>query len=250
MTEVETKKEITADSKVALITGASRGIGRAIAIDLAKQSFDVGLVGREAARLQEVANECRALGVRAECYVVDLGDMKAVSQLASRAAEELGGISVLVNNAGVSVEKNIREASLDEWETTLDVNLRSVFTLTKLCLPYLEQAKKAAVITIASTASRRTYPGSTMYAASKHGVLGFSNALFEDVREAGVKVCSILPGYVNTDMHAGDKKLEPSKMIQPEDVAKAVSFVLNFPENSCPTEITIMPQRSPKKASR
>jgi NADP-dependent 3-hydroxy acid dehydrogenase YdfG len=242
-----TESQTTNTTRGALVTGASRGIGKEIALDLAKQHFNVGLAGREAALLEEVAAQCRSLGVKASCFVVDLTDADAVAKLAGQAASELGGISVLVNNAGVSIEKDIRSASVDEWNTTLDVNLRAVFLLTKFCLPYLERAEKAAVITIASIASNRTYPGGTMYAASKHGVRGFSNALFDDVREAGIKVCSIMPGYVNTAMHEGDTRLDPEKMLQPADVAKAVSFVVNFPENGCPTEITLMPQRSPKK---
>jgi NADP-dependent 3-hydroxy acid dehydrogenase YdfG len=231
---------------VAIITGASRGIGEAVAIDLAKENFAVGLAGRDEERLKAVAAECEKLGVRARYYIVDLEDANSLEKLAAGVAKDLGGINILVNNAGVWVEKNIREASIEEWDKTIDVNLRSVFALTKAVLPYLEKEKSAAIINIGSVSSRHSYAGGTMYAASKHGLLGFGNSLFHDVREQGIKVCTLLPGYVNTAMHAGDVKLDQDLMIQPSDIAKAVSFVVNFPENACPTEITILPQKSPR----
>jgi NADP-dependent 3-hydroxy acid dehydrogenase YdfG len=232
---------------VAVVTGAGKGIGRAIAINLAEEHFSVGLVGREPAALAEVAEACRALGVRAEFYPVDLRRIECIADLMPQIAEDLGGISVLVNNAGVCIERDIREATLADWDSTLDVNVRAVFALTKYALPYLERASDAAVINIASIAGHRTYPEGTMYSASKHGLLGLSGSLFHDVREQGIKVCAISPGYVNTDMHRNDSGLDPMKMIQPEDIADAVRFVVNFPARSCPTEITIMPQYSPKK---
>jgi 3-oxoacyl-[acyl-carrier protein] reductase len=231
---------------VALITGASRGIGEAIALDLAKENFAVGLAGRDEEKLKLVAEECRKLGVRAQYFVVDLEKAENMEALAQSVASQLGGINILVNNAGVWIEKNIREASLEEWDKTIDVNMRSVFALTKAVLPFLEKEKQAAIINIASVSSKSSYAGGTMYTASKHALLGFANSLFHDVREQGVKVCSILPGYVNTSMHSGDARLAPDLMIQPADVAKAVTFVVNFPENACPTEITILPQKSPR----
>ena len=89
-----------------------------------------------------------------------------------------------------------------------------------------------------------------MYSSTKHGVRGFSGSLFEDVREAGIKVCNISPGYVNTEMHKGSSHLDAEKMIQPKDIAETVKFVIDFPENACPTEITILPQKSPRRDRR
>lgn len=235
---------------VAIITGASRGIGKAVAIDLAKEHFSLALVGREESLLKEVATLCESEGVTAKCYVYDLSKLEGINDLVTQIHQDLGGINILVNNAGVWIEKPIADASLAEWERTLDVNVRSVFALTKQALPYIEERGWGAVINISSLAGQRTYPGGTMYCASKHALEGFSGALFHDVREKGVKVCAISPGVANTDMHKDDERYDNERMIQPEDIAKAVSFVANFPDTACPTEITIMPQRAPEKSRR
>ena len=235
------------DRGTAVITGAGRGIGRAIALNLAEEHFSIGLVGRNEHELSEVAEACRQFRVRAECYAVDLSHVEAIQDLVPRIAADLNGITVLVNNAGICIERDIRQATLADWDATFNVNLRAVFALSKAALPFLEQEKGAAIINISSVAAERTYAEGTMYTASKHGLAGFSGSLFQDIHEQGIKVCSISPGYVNTAMHAGDEALNPEKMIQPADIAEAVRFVVNFPRNACPTEITILPQYSPKK---
>lgn len=231
----------------AVITGASRGIGRAIALNLAEEHFSVGLIGRDLHELEEVAAACREFGVQARSYAVDLRHAEHIEDLMPQVVSDLGGITVLVNNAGVCIERDVREATLEEWDTTFAVNMRAVFAMTRAALPYLQQATSAAIINISSIADQRTYAGGTMYTASKHALAGFSGSLFQDVHEQGIKVSTISPGYVNTAMHENDPRLEPSRMLQPEDIAQAVRFVVNFPGNACPTEITIVPQRSPKK---
>jgi NADP-dependent 3-hydroxy acid dehydrogenase YdfG len=234
----------------AIVTGAGRGIGAAIAVELAEANFSIGLMGRDQGALELIAAECRAAGIEARCYRVDLRNGAETTETIERIAAELGGITVLVNNAGVFIERPIQAATIADWEETIDVNLSAVFTATKAALPYLLAADHGVVINIAAIASRVGYAEGSMYAASKHGLLGFSSSLLCDLREAGVKVSAILPGYVATDMHAGDPALDPKKMIQPHDIARAVRFIVDFPDTSCPTEITILPQRSPKILSK
>lgn len=235
--------------RIALVTGAGSGIGKAIAEDLAREQFNIGLLGRDEIALQEVQKICESYGVTARCYPVDLRDANACDHVVEQMEQDFGGLTVLINNAGVWIEKDIEDASLEEWDQTFDVNVRALFALTKAALPLLKEAEQGVVINISSQAAHRSYAGGTLYAASKHAVQGFSNSLFQDVREHGIKVSAISPGYVNTRLHEDNDRLDETKMIQPEDIASAVRFVISFPESACPTEITIVPQHNPKQST-
>ena len=228
-----------------LITGASRGIGAAIAIALAKPGMILALTGRDEAALQVIAKLCRERGAAAECFAADLSQSSAqLSRLVSHIQEVCGPVHTLINNAGIFLEASILEGDMEAWDQALDVNLKASIHLTRHVLPSM--AAGGAVVFISSIASRKGYAGGTNYCAAKFGLLGFAGSLFEDVRERGIKVCSILPGLVNTQMHDGDEKLDPARMIQPEDVAQAVAFALSMPAHVCPTEITLQPQHSPR----
>ena len=159
--------------------------------------------------------------------------------------DELGALHILVNNAGIYAKGLAQSADMDTFERVIDVNVKALMNLTRLALPHiLESQGHRAVIHIASIVSRMSFAEGGAYCASKHAVLGYSNSLFEDVREAGVKVCAIQPGFVATDMVAGHG-LDMDKMIQPQDIAKTVRFVATYPDTGCPVEIIVRPQRSP-----
>lgn len=226
------------------ITGARSGIGAAIAIALARPGAVLALVGRDEASLQATADACRERGAVAECFAADLSRSAELAALVARIQESCGPIHTLINNAGLFLEASILDGDMEAWDRALDVNLKAAIHLTRHALPTMPDG--GAVVFIASSASRKAYAGGTNYCAAKFGLLGFAGALFEDVRERGIKVCSILPGVVDTDMHAGDGGLDPGKMIQPEDVASAVVFALSMPARTCPTEIALQPQRAPK----
>lgn len=226
------------------ITGARSGIGAAIAIALARPGAVLALVGRDEASLQATADACRERGAVAECFAADLSRSAELAALVARIQESCGPIHTLINNAGLFLEASILDGDMEAWDRALDVNLKAAIHLTRHALPTMPDG--GAVVFIASSASRKAYAGGTNYCAAKFGLLGFAGALFEDVRERGIKVCSILPGMVDTDMHAGDGGLDPGKMIQPEDVASAVVFALSMPARTCPTEIALQPQRAPK----
>jgi NADP-dependent 3-hydroxy acid dehydrogenase YdfG len=234
--------------QVALITGASRGIGKAIALSLAKAGAGVALVSRNAEALEETAQACREFGNRTFTLPCDLEDTGSIQKLVSDTTAELGGLNILVNNAGVYGGGAADSADLESWDLAIDINLRAMMHLTRHALPEIEKASWGAVINVASMAGRRPFAGASAYCATKHGVVGFTHALFEDVRERNIKVCAVCPGFVATDMVSGSG-LSVEKMIQPDDIAKAVEFVLTYPDNSCPIEIQIMPQRSPYAAS-
>lgn len=236
------------NKKIIVITGASRGIGKACALKLANHNSVLVLMARKIEELNHVAHMCEDLGAVVETISVDLIDVVSLKKQTEDIINKYKKIDVLINNAGIWDEQPFEQGDMDKWDFALDVNLKSAIHLTRYCLEGMKNdVDNKAIIFIGSTASKRTYAGGTNYCAAKFGLLGFANSLFEDIREQGIKVSNILPGLVNTDMHKDDPKLEPEKMIQPEDIAKTVEFVLNMPNNVCPLEITLLPQKNPKK---
>jgi NADP-dependent 3-hydroxy acid dehydrogenase YdfG len=228
-----------------MISGASRGIGRAVALDLARAGADLTLLARSEEALAETATLCRAEGARVLAIPTDVTERAALERAVSKTVDELGGLNVLVNNAGIYAKGPAQSADIDAFERVIDVNVKALMNLTRLALPHILAAQgHRAVIHIASIVSRMSFAQGGAYCASKHAVLGYSNSLFEDVREAGVKVCAIRPGFVATDMVAGHG-LDMDKMIQPQDIAKTVRFVATYPDTGCPVEIIVRPQRSP-----
>ena len=227
----------------ALVTGASRGIGKAIALALAHRKFSLALVARNEGLLHEVCRACEQAGGKAQAIVADLAEPQAAQHIAQETSRRLGGLDVLVNNAGLVRFEGVEQADLPAWDTLMNVNVRAVMHLTHHVLPMLKQGKAAAVINIASVASRITYAGGALHCASKHALLAFSNALFEDVRDAGIKVSAICPGYVETDMLKG-ANLAAERAIRPDDIAQAALFVLDSGQRACPTEIVIHSQQN------
>lgn len=227
-----------------VITGVSRGIGKSCALSLANSNSHLVLISRSEKELNELALQCRNLGAKTTIIAIDLVDMHAVRAAIENLHHNIGAINILINNAGIWVEESFEQGDMDIWDDALDVNLKSAIHLTRYCL--ISMPEGGSIIFIGSTASRRTYGGGTNYCATKFGLLGFAGALFEDIRERGIKVCSILPSVVNTDMHRHDPTFVSEKMIQAEDVAKTIQFVLSMPNNVCPTEITLMPQKNPR----
>eukprot|EP00761_Pharyngomonas_kirbyi_P011613 gb/GECH01011639.1/.p1 GENE.gb/GECH01011639.1/~~gb/GECH01011639.1/.p1 ORF type:complete len:240 (+),score=58.09 gb/GECH01011639.1/:1-720(+) len=233
--------------KNALVTGASSGIGRTTALALAKSGYNVALMARRKDALTSVAEECQKSGVEAHVLPTDLLNKEAVNHSMDQVKQLLDGkLDVVVNNAGKGYRANAYEAEMEKWEENIRLNLIATMQITKLALPMLKAAGSGSMLLfIASIASRMSFGGSEAYSASKHGVLGFANSVFEDVREDGIKVCSLLPGFVATEMTTNSSSLDASKMIQTQDIADMILFLANFPTTACPTEVVIRPQRTP-----
>lgn len=228
-------------NKVILITGASGGIGAAAAQLLAGRGMSVALAGRNIKKLETVAEDCRTPGGVAEIFPGEITDENYTSGLPHAVKERFGGLHALFNNAGVFETGAFDQADISRWDDALDVNFRSLLHLTKAAIPHLLENSESAVINLSSIAGRMTFGGGGIYSATKHAVHAFSGCLFEDLRDRGLKVSTIYPGFVDTGMTsgvAGDR----SHMIQPDDVARTLEFVLEFPSNACPTEIVIRPQ--------
>ena len=228
----------------ALVTGASRGIGRAVATRLSNLGFSVFLLGRDTASLESVVAECAVNSGRAGCLVGDLADPLYMDEAIKQAQAFLGQIDVLINNAGTSRHAPVFSADLEAWRSVFDVNFSSVVHLSRYILPGMIERRRGAVINISSLSGRHTEAGNAIYASTKHALNGFTGCLYEDVREFGIKVSAIMPGFVDTELTMDIGK-NVAKMIRPDDIADAVEFVLSSSSTCCPTEIVIRPQLRP-----
>lgn len=238
------------------LTGASKGIGKEIALEMAKKGCNLMLVGRDEQRLEEVAHLCGTYNKKNYVFYADLSSQQSIENAVAKALSEDSRITALINNHGIHYRSLLINVKKDDsrMEKLIDTNLRSTITLTKLLLPYITATTAnnplyRALIYVSSWVARNPLAGSTAYTASKWGILGFAHALFEEVQEQGIKVSTICPGYVDTDQIERDRllNLNSANMIKPYDVAKAVSFILDFPNSSCPVEIQIRPQLSISK---
>lgn len=233
--------------KTALVTGSGRGIGKAIALGLSRRGVQVVLTARTASELEAVKEEIVRGGGQARVCPADLSRDADIDGLIERCAAECGSIDYLINNAGWGKTANVVRARVEDWDLTLRVNLRAPMILSKRLLPAMLEKGHGAIVNIASIAGRSGEANVSAYSAAKFGLVGFTQSLYEEVREHGIKVAAILPGFVDTALIPATARLNRSKMIRPEDVAEAVLFVLTSPATSCPVEIVIRPQLSPFK---
>jgi NAD(P)-dependent dehydrogenase (short-subunit alcohol dehydrogenase family) len=233
--------------KVSLVTGAGRGIGKAIALSLAKLGCRVILAARTEAQLAEVEREIRRLGGEGIAIPTDLTRDEDIERLATRIERAAGAVDILINNAGWGKRAPVVRASIPDWDQTLRLNLRAPMVLAQRFLPAMIAKGEGAVINIGSVSGKTGEANGAAYSASKFGLIGFTQSLYEEVREHGIKVSVILPGYVDTPMIPPVKHLDRGKMIQPDDIAQTVLFVLTSPTTCCPVEITVRPQRAPNR---
>ncbi len=228
---------------VALVTGATAGIGRAIAFALGRDGYAVGVCSRTPEAVVVLVGELEAAGIRAAGYMADVGDAAAVTPMVAHVVRELGPVQVLVNNAGVGILKPFADLSLEEWDRTVATNLRSLYLVTREVLPAMRARGDGAIVNIASLAGKNGVVGGTAYAATKHAVLGFSKSLMLEVRKDGVRVMAICPGTVATGFGAGRTVPRTSRagVLQPDDVAQAVVAALRLPPRALMSEIDLRP---------
>ncbi|MGE5218971.1 MAG: SDR family NAD(P)-dependent oxidoreductase [Chloroflexota bacterium] len=231
--------------KVALVTGAGRGIGRAVARSLGRAGCHVILSSRTIAQIEEVEREIRREGGSATVVGADLTDDDAIAYLVDASRRACGAVDILVNNAGWGKRATVVKARIEDWDQTFRLNLRAPMILAQRFLPAMIEKGEGAVINVGSVSGKSGEASGAAYSASKFGLIGFTQSLYEEVREHGIKVAVILPGFVDTPMIPPVKHLNRAKMIQAEDIAHTVHYVLTSPATCCPVEITVRPQRTP-----
>ena len=229
--------------KVAIVTGSTKGIGRAIAEHLLEAGASVVGNARSAAAVQAVAER---LGDRALGIVADVGDASQCQRLVDETVDHFGQLDVLVNNAGFGIFKPISEMSVEEWKSQIDVNLGGVFYCSKAALPHLSATGDGFIVTIASLASRNPFAGGTGYNASKFGVLGLSEAMMLDVRYDDVRVCTVMPGSVDTHFNGREQVSERTWRLHVDDCAVAVLQVLSYAKEAHVSRIEMRPSQ-PKR---
>ncbi len=208
--------------KVALITGAGRGIGRATAIALAKEGVHVGLIGLTLSNLEKVKAELAEYDVTVSIATADVSDLESVTTAVEHILSELQSIDILINNAGTAKFGGFLDLSPEEWENIIRVNLMGVYNVTRAVLPEMIERKSGDIINISSTAGQKGAPVTSAYSASKFGVLGLTESLMMEVRKHNIRVTALTPSTVVTDL-AHDSNLitgDPERVMHPEDLAE------------------------------
>ena len=227
------------------MTGAGRGIGKAVSVALAKAGCRVVLAARTREQIEAVQKEILSRGSDALALPTDLTVDEDIQRLVEATQTKWGAADILINNAGWGKRAPVVGASLTDWDQTFRLNLRGPMVLAKALLPNMIAKHEGAVINIGSVSGKTGEANGAAYSASKFGLIGFTQSLYEEVREHGIKVAVILPGFVDTPLIPPNRQLDRSKMIQADDIAQTVLFVLTSPATSCPVEITVRPQRTP-----
>ncbi|KQL56512.1 MULTISPECIES: 3-ketoacyl-ACP reductase [Bacillaceae] len=207
--------------KVALITGAGRGIGRSTAIAFAKEGIHVGLVGRTVENLQNVADELKEYDVNVAIAAASIEELDSITKAVEQVRAELGPIDILVNNAGISKFGGFMDLTPEDWTNIIDVNVKGVYYTTRAVLPEMVERQTGDIIMIASTAGQKGAPATSAYTASKAAVIGLSESLMMEVRKQNIRVTTLTPSTVATDM-AKELQLtdgNPESVMQPEDMA-------------------------------
>ncbi len=222
------------ENLTAVVTGAGRGIGRAIALRLAQDGANIVCVSRTESNSQKVADEVAALGRKSRAVAVDVGDTEAVEVAVAKILEDTEGVNILVNNAGVTRDGLLMRMSEEDWDTVLDTNLKGAFTLTKALARSMRKAENARIINVSSVVGLMGNAGQANYAASKAGLIGFTKSCAKEFAKSGITVNAIAPGFIATDMtdELSDKVKEAIKANIPMgelgevgDIAEAAAYL-------------------------
>lgn len=234
------------DSKTAVVTGGSRGIGLAITAALLEAGANVVICGTTQAHLDAARRTLRVGESRLETVRADVRERADVDRLIATAASRFGGLDILVNNAGVGTFGAIAELSDSDWQRMLDTNLTGVFYCCSAALPELRKRGGGWIINISSLAGKNAFAGGAAYAASKAGLNMFSETLMQEVRHDGIRVSCVMPGSVATEFFTPGAA-DTGWMLTPEDVAQVVMDLLAHPDRSLPSRVELRPSRPPKK---
>ena len=221
--------EINLAGKIALITGASRGIGKVIAMALAERGASVCLTARSKKDLDSVARQINDSGGKAVSFPADVSNESDIQALFKFFSSNFSNLDILINNAGAGIFNNIEDLSSEDFDRVFDINVKSMFIISKEALKFMVPKKSGYIINIASVQGFRAYKKCSLYASSKHAVMGLTKALAVETLDKNIRVSAILPGGVDTDFIDGIRPdLERSQLIMPEDIAKTVLYFLSI----------------------
>lgn len=236
---------------IALITGATSGIGQATALKAAETGFDVIITGRRAERLNTLAEQIRKTGADALSLPFDVRNAAEVQKAIDGLEGKWREISVLVNNAGLAVGTSpLQEGMLDDWERMIDTNIKGLLYMTRAVAPLMIARQSGHIVNLASIAGKEVYPGGNVYCATKHAVDALSKGMREDMLQYGIKVTNIAPGMVETefsivrykgDRTAADKVYQGLTPLTNQDIADTIIFAITRPAHVCLNDIVIMP---------
>lgn len=225
--------------RIALVTGASSGIGKATAKALADVGVLVGLASRRTEELEMLADDIKAMGGRVVVIPTDLRNEDQIASMVATTLQTFGGLDILVNNAGVGHWKPVADADPDEWRRELEVNLLGLMNVTRIATKAMLKQGSGHIVNVSSLSGRYAGPGWPGYSASKFGVNGFTESILYDLRENGIRVTLIEPGAVDAPMQS-DADRESGRFLNPEDVADAIIYAVSRPEHVCISDIQLL----------
>lgn len=215
----------TIKGKVAIVTGAGKGIGKAVALELAREGVHVGLIARTEGDLLDAARDIQALGVKVAHAAADVSDLAQVEQAIDKLTREVGAADILINNAGIGTFEKLVEMDPEHWKKIIDVNLMGTYYVTRTVLPQLIAKNSGDIINISSTNGLNGAPGSSAYSASKFGVIGLTESLAQEVRRNNIRVTALTPSTIATDLAKSSSLIAEGKEEQymhPEDIAEFI----------------------------
>jgi NAD(P)-dependent dehydrogenase (short-subunit alcohol dehydrogenase family) len=225
---------------VAIVTGASRGIGRAISVALAQESATIVLAARSIQELQKTAEKVTNAGGQAKIILVELTEEKSIRNLIQVTGEKLGRLDILVNNAGVTHSAELQQTSTEDWQRCISINASAPFILCREALPLLKKSQAAYIINIASVVGVKGYPLQSAYTASKHALRGMTMSLAEELRGSNIRVHLLCPGGVDTDMVDNVRPdIAKDELIKPEEIAELVLYLVTHKGNAVVDELRI-----------
>ncbi|MCF8259178.1 MAG: SDR family NAD(P)-dependent oxidoreductase [Melioribacteraceae bacterium] len=230
-------------AQVSIVTGASRGIGRAIALKFASENHKIAIFGRDRTRLNSVESELNKLGAEVLSFSGDVADQKFVNDSIAEIYKKFGTVDNLINNAGIAHFDTFLESSLERFKEQIDANILGVYNFTKAVIDKMIAQNSGSIVNIASLAGKNGFVRGTTYAATKHAVMGFSKSLLLEVRKHNIRVIAICPGSVATEMIT-DSIMNPQKLeniLNQKDIADTVSSVLKLPARALVSELEIRP---------
>ena len=242
------------DGEVAVITGASSGIGEATAVALAEQGAAVALAARRRERMEDLAKRIAAGGGTAEVFEVDVSDESAAQGLLEGTKEKLGGVDILVNNAGVMLLGPVQGADTEHWRRMVDVNCLGLLYCTHAAMPLMQERGGGHIVNVASVAGRHAGLGSAVYNLTKFGVVGFSEALRQEALHSNIRVTVIEPGFVATELQSHNvldvvrdaiekMREEIGEVLDAEDIAHAIVYAVTQPQRVNVNEVLVRPTR-------